>query len=55
MLNWTFNSKKFLRPWHNVYDELCAPGVGILGDTMMVMGLIAVLQVIYFWRKGWFK
>ena len=38
MLNWTFNSKKFLRPWHNVYDELCAPGVGILGDTMMVMG-----------------
>jgi len=38
MLNWTFNSKKFLRPWHNVYDELCAPGVGILGDTMIVMG-----------------
>ena len=23
--------------------------------TMIVMGLIAVLQVIYFWRKGWFK
>jgi magnesium transporter len=23
--------------------------------TMIVMGLIAVVQVIYFWRKGWFK
>lgn len=23
--------------------------------TMIVMGLIAVLQIIYFWRKGWFK
>lgn len=23
--------------------------------TMIVMGFIAVLQVIYFWRKGWFK
>jgi len=23
--------------------------------TMIIMGLIAVLQVIYFWRRGWFK
>ena len=23
--------------------------------TMIVMGIIAVVQVIYFWRKGWFK
>jgi magnesium transporter len=23
--------------------------------TMIVMGLIAVAQIIYFWRKGWFK
>jgi magnesium transporter len=23
--------------------------------TMIVMGIIAALQVIYFWRKGWFK
>jgi len=23
--------------------------------TMLVMALIAVLQIIYFWRKGWFK
>lgn len=39
MLNWTFIAKKFLRPWNaGVYDELCAPAVGILGDTMIVFG-----------------
>lgn len=39
MLNWKFISKKFLRPWNTgTYDELCAPGVGIIGDTMIVFG-----------------
>jgi len=39
MLNWKFISKKFLRPWNGgVYDELCAPAVGIVGDTMLVFG-----------------
>ncbi len=39
MLNWKFISKKFLRPWNiNTYDELCAPAVGIVGDTMIVFG-----------------
>jgi xylan 1,4-beta-xylosidase len=39
LLNWNFISKKFLRPWNkNTYDELCAPGVGIIGDTMIVFG-----------------
>jgi len=39
MLNWNFVSKKFLRSWHaGVYDELCAPAVGIVGDTMIVFG-----------------
>ncbi|MEJ8818929.1 family 43 glycosylhydrolase [Lacibacter sp. H407] len=38
MLNWTFVSKKFLRPWNKAYDELCAPAVGIIGDTMIVFG-----------------
>lgn len=39
MLNWQFVSKKFLRPWNGtVYDELCAPAVGIIGDTMLVFG-----------------
>lgn len=36
---WHFMAKKFLRPWNgNVYDELCAPAVGIIGDTMLVFG-----------------
>lgn len=38
MLNWNFISKKFLRPWNEGYDELCAPGVGIIGDTMILFG-----------------
>ncbi|MCX6316514.1 MAG: family 43 glycosylhydrolase [Bacteroidetes bacterium] len=39
MLNWKFVSRKFLRPWNGgVYDELCAPAVGIIGDTMLVFG-----------------
>ena len=38
MLNWKFISKKFLRPWNEGYDELCAPAVGIVGDTMLVFG-----------------
>jgi xylan 1,4-beta-xylosidase len=38
MLNWNFISKKFLRPWNEGYDELCAPAVGIIGDTMLVFG-----------------
>ncbi len=38
MLNWKFISRKFLRPWNKAYDELCAPAVGIIGDTMLVFG-----------------
>ncbi|MEJ7586349.1 MAG: family 43 glycosylhydrolase [Ferruginibacter sp.] len=38
MLTWKFISKKFLRPWNAGYDELCAPAVGIIGDTMIVFG-----------------
>ncbi len=39
MQNWNFKSHKFLRPWNGgVYDELCAPAVGIIGDTMLVFG-----------------
>lgn len=38
MLNWHFNSRKFLRPWNEGYDELCAPALGVVGDTMIVFG-----------------
>lgn len=38
MLNWKFHERKFLRPWNKTKDELCAPGVGIVGDTMVVFG-----------------
>ena len=38
MLNWNFVSRRFLRPWNKVYDELCAPALGVIGDTMIVFG-----------------
>lgn len=38
MLKWNFVPRRFLRPWNKVYDELCAPAVGIVGDTMIVFG-----------------
>ncbi len=36
--DWTFVPRLFLRPRNKVYDELCAPAVGIVGDTMLVLG-----------------
>ncbi len=38
MLNWKFIPRKFLRPEHKVYDELCAPSVSFVNDTMLVVG-----------------
>jgi hypothetical protein len=39
LTDWTYMPRKFLRPWNqNVYDELCAPAVGVTGDTMLVIG-----------------
>lgn len=38
MSDWTFHSRRFLQPWNDVYDELCAPAVGIVGDTLLVFG-----------------
>ncbi len=39
ILNWKFISKKFLRLWNRgIYDELCAPVVGIIGNTMVLFG-----------------
>src|SRR5690606_19762610 len=38
MLHWQFVPRKFLKPWHQVYDELCAPATAVLGDTLLVIG-----------------
>lgn len=38
MVSWTFLSHRFLRSWNEGYDELCAPAVGVIGDTMLVYG-----------------
>jgi len=38
MLNWKFIERTFIRPWNDTKDDLCAPAVGIIGDTMVVFG-----------------
>jgi hypothetical protein len=38
LIRWNFIPRKFLRPWNEGYDELCAPAVGIIGDTLLVFG-----------------
>src|SRR5215204_4218629 len=34
MIQWNFVPRLFLKPWHKVYDELCAPAVWAQGDTL---------------------
>ncbi|MFH1121526.1 MAG: family 43 glycosylhydrolase [Bacteroidota bacterium] len=36
--NWNFVAKSFLKPYHKVYDDLCAPAVWVQGDTLLVFG-----------------
>ena len=38
MNNWHFVSRSFLKPYHKVYDDLCAPAVWVQGDTLLVFG-----------------
>lgn len=38
MLEWKFIPRKFLRPEHKVYDELCAPSLSFVNDTLLVVG-----------------
>lgn len=38
MIDWKFIPRRFLKPWHKVYDELCAPAVLSMGDTLLVLG-----------------
>lgn len=38
MLDWKFMPRKFLRPEHKVYDELCAPSLSFVNDTLLVIG-----------------
>lgn len=38
MLKWNFVSRRFLQPYHKVYDELCAPATLTLGDSLLVIG-----------------
>jgi xylan 1,4-beta-xylosidase len=38
MLRWRFIPRLFLKPWHKIYDELCAPAALSLGDSLLLLG-----------------
>lgn len=38
LYHWNFISRSFLKPYHKVYDDLCAPAVWVQCDTLLVFG-----------------
>lgn len=38
MLHWNFVPRKFLKPYNQVYDELCAPAIWVMDDALYVIG-----------------
>lgn len=38
MLDWNFVPRRFLKPHHKVYDELCAPAPFVMNDALYVIG-----------------
>jgi xylan 1,4-beta-xylosidase len=38
LVDWKFIPRKFLQPYHKVFDELCAPATLTLGDSLLVIG-----------------
>jgi len=38
MLHWNFVRRSFLKSYHHVYDDLCAPATLVLGDSFLVIG-----------------
>ena len=38
MVRWNFVPRKFLKPHHKVYDELCAPAAWVMDDALYVIG-----------------
>ncbi|MDP1678081.1 MAG: family 43 glycosylhydrolase [Bacteroidota bacterium] len=38
MKQWNFIPRVFLKPYHKVYDDLCAPAAVALGDTLLLIG-----------------
>lgn len=38
LYNWNFISHSFLKPYHFEWDDLCAPAVFVLNDTLLVFG-----------------
>ena len=38
MSDWKFVHRAFLKPFHKVYDDLCAPAAAVVSDTLLLLG-----------------
>lgn len=38
LLKWNFVPRRFLKPQHKVYDELCAPAAWVMNDALYLIG-----------------
>ncbi|MCI0444918.1 xylosidase, partial [bacterium] len=38
LYNWKFIPRRFLKPYHKVYDELCAPAAMVVDDALLLLG-----------------
>ncbi len=38
LAEWHFSPRRFLKPYHDVYDELCAPAAVRVVDTLLLIG-----------------
>lgn len=38
LINWSFVARKFLKPEHDVHDELCAPAAWVMDDALHLLG-----------------
>lgn len=38
LYHWHFVHRSFLKPYHKVYDDLCAPASVVVGDTLLLLG-----------------
>jgi len=50
MLHWHFIARHFLKPYHHVFDDLCAPAPFVMNDALYVFGSTTTLD-FPIWRS----
>lgn len=51
LAQWNFVPRKFLKPEHNVYDDLCAPAAFVMNDALFLIGSTHTKE-FPLWKSG---